>query len=139
MKSQDVGRCEVCIGKSVRIMRVEGTEGETERSTLSFHKWEQHLCIPSNRLWEVYHILVVVTRSTPKYSEAMLFKTFTAFLIEVPCNFFLFTLNVPSERFASQSQQPAVIISYTVCILLGHVHSHILIALTSHLKTTRSF
>ena len=42
-------------------------------------------------------ILVVVTRFTPKYSEAMLSKTFTAFLIEVPCNFFLFTLNVSSD------------------------------------------
>ena len=31
MKSQDVGQCEVCIGKSVRIIWVEGTEGETER------------------------------------------------------------------------------------------------------------
>ena len=68
-------------------------------------------------------------------------KTFTIFFIEVPCNFFLFTLNVPSERFASQSQQSAVVISYTVCIIhnvLGHAHSHVLIALALYLSTTRS-
>ena len=80
---------------------------------------------------------IVVTRSIPRYSEAMLSKTFTAFLIEVPCNFFLFTLNVPSERFASQSQR-SVVISYTIWIMLGHVCSHVLIALTSYLKTSGS-
>ena len=55
---------------------------------------------------------------------------------EVQCSLF-FTLNVLSERFASQNQQSAVIILYTVCIMLRHVCSNILIALAPYLKTTK--
>ena len=36
--------------------------------------------------------------------------------VKVPCSLFIFTLNVPSDRFTSQDQKSAVIISYNVCI-----------------------
>ena len=108
MKSQDVGHCEVCIGKSVRIMQVK----KLREALLAFINGSDVFVSLSTSYGNpiIYEILPLVY-DTLKSKKS----------VEVPCSLFIFTLNVPSERIASQNQQFAVVISYTVHIMLGHV------------------